>query len=208
MTTAIKRLPAQPRGKQRVECILQACAQLLIEDSNSAFTMQRLAKRAKTSTGSLYHFFADKDGVLQALAGRHVAAGAALLEMLERTPADQWAAMSVDQVITELFLLNVNYVRGHPDVVILWNEGRFRNEAANKVKRGIVALYESILRIRLPQADDASISRHALALHQLPIGFLTTDLHGSQELAQSLVLTEAPIALAAYLERIERTYQH
>lgn len=68
------RTPQQRRGRARVEAVLDACAILLWEEGPGELTMHKLAKRAKTSIGSLYHFFPDKDAVIDALCQRHLVA--------------------------------------------------------------------------------------------------------------------------------------
>lgn len=51
------REPQQERGRQRVQTILDSAAAIVAQDGLAALSMQRLAKHAKTSIGSMYHFF-------------------------------------------------------------------------------------------------------------------------------------------------------
>lgn len=68
----LRRTPQQARSQQRVEEILQATADLLVEEGYERLTTSAIAKRAGISVGSLYQFFANKDAILQALAERYL----------------------------------------------------------------------------------------------------------------------------------------
>ena len=73
------RIPVQKRGQQRVEAILDAAEAVFGEMGVDAATTNAIAERAGASVGSLYHFFANKDAILYALAGgigrRNIAGG-------------------------------------------------------------------------------------------------------------------------------------
>lgn len=66
------RPPQQARGQRRVEAILDAAAALIADAGVADLTMQAIAQRSRTTSGSLYHFFPDRDAVLHALAERHI----------------------------------------------------------------------------------------------------------------------------------------
>jgi len=66
-----RRVPTQARSRERVERILDAAAQILIDDGYGAFKTNLIAKRAGVSIGSLYQFFPNRFAVLNALADRY-----------------------------------------------------------------------------------------------------------------------------------------
>lgn len=68
----MRRLPKQQRGKQRVEKILDAAAQIFSEVGYEAATTHQIAVRADTAVGSVYQFFPDKAAIFKALEIRHV----------------------------------------------------------------------------------------------------------------------------------------
>jgi AcrR family transcriptional regulator len=68
----LRRQPKQPRGKQRVEKILDAAAEVFAEMGYDAATTHAIAARANTAVGSLYQFFPDKSAIFHALELRHV----------------------------------------------------------------------------------------------------------------------------------------
>jgi AcrR family transcriptional regulator len=69
-TTATRRVPTQERSRRRVEKILDAAAVVVVRDGVEALSTQEIAREAGVPVASLYQYFADKDDVLLALAGR------------------------------------------------------------------------------------------------------------------------------------------
>jgi AcrR family transcriptional regulator/transposase-like protein len=63
----LRRQPQQQRGKQRVEKILVAAAEVFAEAGFAAATIQQIADRADTAVGSIYQFFPDKLAIFNAL---------------------------------------------------------------------------------------------------------------------------------------------
>jgi AcrR family transcriptional regulator len=72
LQTPLRRRPAQRRSAERVQRMLDACADLLDEDGYDALTTTRIAQRAGVAIGSVYQFFPDKRAVAQALALRNL----------------------------------------------------------------------------------------------------------------------------------------
>jgi len=68
------RAPQQERGQRRVEQILDAAEQVFVEHGVGGATMQLIAERAQASMGSLYHFFPNKDAIVEALGARYALA--------------------------------------------------------------------------------------------------------------------------------------
>ncbi|TYK50815.1 TetR/AcrR family transcriptional regulator [Actinomadura decatromicini] len=70
--TPLRRRPAQRRSAERVQRMLDACADILDEDGYDGLTTTRIAQRADVAIGSVYQFFPDKRAVAQALALRNL----------------------------------------------------------------------------------------------------------------------------------------
>jgi AcrR family transcriptional regulator len=66
-TQKLRRYPQQQRGRQRVEKILLAAAEVFAAVGYPAATIQQIAGRADTAVGSIYQFFPDKLAIFQAL---------------------------------------------------------------------------------------------------------------------------------------------
>ncbi len=68
----LRRQPQQQRGKQRVEKILIAAAEVFAAAGFAAATIQQIADRANTAVGSIYQFFPDKLAIFNALFAEHL----------------------------------------------------------------------------------------------------------------------------------------
>jgi AcrR family transcriptional regulator len=62
----------QQRSAQRVERMLESCAELIEEHGYDGVTTTSIAERAGVAVGSLYQFFPDKRAVVQALTARNL----------------------------------------------------------------------------------------------------------------------------------------
>ena len=65
-----RRTPTQDRSKKRVDTILDAVAELLVERGFEAITTRLIAEKANIPVGSIYQFFPNKYAVFNALAVR------------------------------------------------------------------------------------------------------------------------------------------
>ncbi len=81
---------AQRRNRYRADArrsILDAAQELLMEGGSEAFTMRRLADRCGYSAPTLYHYFRDKPGLVQALREERLQLLAAELRAVEPSPS-------------------------------------------------------------------------------------------------------------------------
>jgi AcrR family transcriptional regulator len=67
-----RKLPTQSRSRERVETILRAAEELLMDNTAPEITTSSISKRAKVPVGSVYQYFKDKDAVLLTLGERVV----------------------------------------------------------------------------------------------------------------------------------------
>ena len=68
-----RRVPSQERSRRRVEELLDAAARLVVERGVDALSTRDIAAAAGAPVASLYQYFADKEGILLALAERDMA---------------------------------------------------------------------------------------------------------------------------------------
>lgn len=61
------KVPVQKRSRETVASIINACSELLLTDSFSTITTDRIAEKAGVSIGSLYQFFANKESIVAAV---------------------------------------------------------------------------------------------------------------------------------------------
>jgi AcrR family transcriptional regulator len=70
--TSTRRHPKQQRGKDRVDKILNAAAEVFDQVGYAAATTHLIAAKAETAIGSLYQFFPDKAAIFKAMEQRHI----------------------------------------------------------------------------------------------------------------------------------------
>ena len=68
----LRRVPQQTRGELRLAKILDAGEKVFAQVGYEAATTNAIARQAKTSIGSLYQFFPNKEAILEAVAGRYL----------------------------------------------------------------------------------------------------------------------------------------
>lgn len=66
----LRRQPQQLRGQRRIEAILDAAERLFAVTGYEATSTNQIAAAARTSIGSLYQFFPNKEAILRALVAR------------------------------------------------------------------------------------------------------------------------------------------
>jgi AcrR family transcriptional regulator len=71
-TSALRRRPAQRRSAERVQRMLDACADILDEAGYDGLSTTKVAQRADVAIGSVYQFFPDKRAIAQELALRNL----------------------------------------------------------------------------------------------------------------------------------------
>src|SRR5258708_3602667 len=67
-----RRMPRQARAEETVAAILEGAAQILEAGGLAAFTTNAVAERAGVGMGTVYQYFADKNGLIRALAQREL----------------------------------------------------------------------------------------------------------------------------------------
>lgn len=67
MGEVARRTPTQERAQATVDAILEATAQLLVEEGMARLSTNRIARRAGVSVGTLYQYFPDKNAIVAAL---------------------------------------------------------------------------------------------------------------------------------------------
>ena len=108
-TTRTRRAPTQERGRRTVQKILDATEQIIAENGIDAANTRAIADRAGVVVPSLYHFFADRDEILDALV-QHM-----LSDLDQQAEAAEAAWKPGDQDLIGIELdLHANYFKSHP----------------------------------------------------------------------------------------------
>jgi len=114
-----QRMPQQHRGQRRVECVLDAAAELVAEGGLAAVTMQAIGKRSGTSAGSLYHFFPDRNSVLKALMGRHVEALRERMSAAQSITPAELQRLSIEARVAHFVHPLLDHIAKHRDFLAL-----------------------------------------------------------------------------------------
>jgi AcrR family transcriptional regulator len=107
-TQPLRRAPVQARAKERLERVLDAAEQIFAEVGYEAATTNRIARRARTSIGSLYEFLGSKQAIAQALAVRYITD---FRQVYARADVD---ASDGSRAIDQLVELVVGFYLRHP----------------------------------------------------------------------------------------------
>ena len=161
------RRPQQERGQRRVDTILDGAAALIEEEGVAAVTMHRVARHSGTTTGSMYHFFPDREALLRALAARHAQAIRSLMGKLERDAATRWAGMATPAAV-DLFLDPLlDYMEHHPDLLPLARLARTAQWGAARdaeLDAVVVRVAEALVASRDPSTPRAALAVRAVAV--------------------------------------------
>lgn len=113
--TKLRRLPRQPRGRRRVEALLNAAADEINGAGYDAATMCSIAERAGASIGSLYQFFPNKVAIVQALRQSYCDE----FELMWRPAAKNAQSLSWKEVVAKWVDSTVVFVERHPAFLAL-----------------------------------------------------------------------------------------
>ncbi|MGV3709574.1 MAG: TetR/AcrR family transcriptional regulator [Gemmatimonas sp.] len=198
------RRPMQERGRRLFDAILDAAAEILVESGLAGFTMQGVAARANTTTGSMYHFFPDGDSVLRALGERHIASIEAMLnDLLERDSAG-WATMPLDEAVRKLCDPLVGYLEAHPDLFALPHERPL--DGCEPEGHGLdtksIEIFDRFIGARQPHATAEQRQLRARMMHSITEGVA---MRAAQYpvVERSPLFQELHVAVAAYLKHYE-----
>jgi AcrR family transcriptional regulator len=158
------RAPQQERGQRRVEQILDAAAQVFVEHGVDAATMQLIAERAESSVGSLYHFFPNKDAIVEALGVRFADAARATNE---RAMPLEHAHLPVEQLFDRILQAQIDLMERTPAFTAVHNAVH-RNcpaiyDALNQALVGHVAKFLALRYPSLPEQERAASAMVSVA---------------------------------------------
>lgn len=187
----LRRQPKQQRGKDRVDKILNAAAEVFDQVGYDAATTHQIAARAGTAVGSLYQFFPNKAAIFHAMELRHIERVKTFWSVLNNPEVVQ---LPLRQMIHEL-ITAVGELFDHPVSRVVFiqfytSQEMFQSIDESMTQEGINFL-ANILRQRnsdLPESQYSLLaevcvhSSNAVTLSALR----TTDLEHRQRLAEQI----------------------
>lgn len=207
----VGREPSQERGQRRVNAILDATAEILVEEGSGGVTMHRVARRSGTTTGSMYHFFPDRDALLRALADRHVAALRELLQRMERDAAPRWKSGTTQEAVDGFLKPVLNYVDAHPSLSAIsryavtadWGHGSRRDDMLDEL---FIRLGRSLIRSRTEAGSEAELYVRSVAVVGMLEGIFRAGEHVFEStrrtVSRAALRQELRNALIAYLDSL------
>lgn len=125
-----RRTPTQVRSRERVERILDAASQIVLEQGLEALSTREMARVAEVPVASLYQYFSDKDAVLLAICERDMA------EMDDQVATDlaELDELSLPTLVRTAMGAFVKVYHRRPAFMQIWMRGR-TNPAVHELGR-------------------------------------------------------------------------
>ena len=155
--SSLRRVPSQRRGRERVRRMLEVADRLLAEEGAAALTTTRVARAAGVSIGSLYQYFPDRDGIVEALALGYMAE----LEELMAGLAEAAEAERFEDPAGEILDAFAAAFRARAGFRELWFGGLRTEElrdATRPTRHVIAAELARVLAAQAPGADPERIA--------------------------------------------------
>lgn len=194
----LRRLPRQPRGRRRVDALLNAAAAEISHAGYDAATMCSIAARAGASIGSLYQFFPNKVALAQALRGQYRNE----FELMWSPLASEAKHLSWEELANRLVDSTVLFVERHPAFLALL-DAPASTHATPAVRKRFQKLVAAFLLARRPRMSREKALRVATVTLQMikAMNFLYHDLSPQE---RRPYIQEFKMLLHLYLEsRIE-----
>ena len=199
MPDSTRKLPVQERARQTIATILEATAQILMEEGSERLTTNHLARKAGFSIGTIYQYFPNKEAIVLALIERQrEEAGRRIQSMLE-SQQDASAEEKIRRIVRilheaftvhrmperrlALALLQIAVARGLPTppnvavqaIVKIWTESEGQEDRQLNASEGFIltrAVIEVLRQATLQSSPLLGRAEFEDALLRLVFGFL------------------------------------
>lgn len=197
--TAQRRAPVQERGERRVDAILDAAAALIAEVGYEELTLRAVAKRSGSAIGSIYHFFPDRETLVDALLERIVTG---IRELFPTVITPKLERGSVASFVHGMIDPIARFAVQHPEVPALM--GRLFARVGT-IDVAIAARLDVIVRARapaMPPSDRARVVRLTIGIVRAGIQLIAA----AGPAGRAAIQAEVETALVAYLSaRLRRS---
>ena len=195
------RAPQQERGQRRVNQILDAAEGVFAELGVGAATMQVIADRAGSSMGSLYHFFPNKESIVEELGTRYAEAGR---ETNEQAMPLEMAHLPADALFERIFAAQVDFIARTPAFSAVHDAVHRNCPAINDaLNQALVGHVGKFLALRYPKMPEAQ--RMASAMVSVAAVHAVVDLAAKlPAAARESVIRDAKAMMVAHYEVYDR----
>lgn len=195
-----RRVPTQRRSRERLERILHAAGELCGELGVAPVTMEAIAERARTSIGSLYQFFPNRDALLQGVAERNLGDLDALLEASDE-PAI--ALLPLPELVEAVLAPFVDFHRAHPgyfNILFAPQGSEALRSLRGRLRERLRRRVEVLCRLRAPHIPAARRRRMALTVVEASRALMQYIEQGVPPAERAAQRGELVAMLVAYLE--------
>lgn len=116
----LRRVPQQSRSRARVERILDAAAEQVVEGGVDTLSTRAIAEGAGVPVASLYQYFADKDDILLALVERDIEA----MDEEATRAIGALPCLSIATIVEATMGAFLSVYRQRPAFIMIWLRGR------------------------------------------------------------------------------------
>jgi AcrR family transcriptional regulator len=186
-----------------VDCILDAAAQEFARVGYESATTNGIARRARTSVGSLYQFFPNKEAVLYALTDRYLAKLRALHDRFLGGQANRLPLpVFYDRLVDGIAEFHCQEP-GFPGLFYGSTTSPHLAAAARLLHQECIARAEAAIRARVPSLPAEEVRLYA-ALNVQVIKALMPLAASGDESFRARLLAEIKKLLLTYMARIEK----
>ena len=199
---AKRRQPQQDRGQKRFEEVLDAAELVIAEVGVEAMTTNAVAARAGAGMGSLYHFFANRDAIVTALAERYVRTMRPLTEYTGRPELQRMSLADLADAIVDPL---VEFFRSAPAYRHVWhavNQPGSNSVFECQLHQSVVDSVSAMMSARVPDAKPKRLRVHAATAVELVHGMLSAAFAAPVAERQPLI-SETKRLLALYAEMVQ-----
>lgn len=192
-----RRVPSQDRSRKRVDAILDALAELLVERGFDAINTHHVAERANVPVGTLYQFFPNKYALVSALSRRYIDHYSDLLQ--ENLSFDE-SDLKDEHILDRYTEAVANVMFQDKALAVLWAvmlatpELRPVQVAGLKMGHGLLM---SLLKSRLSHLDASTLETIATTIYRASYAMLYSACQNPDE---------DKVAAIAELKRLQNAY--
>jgi len=191
---ALRAQPKQQRGQDRIDVILNAASEVFAEVGYENAAIVAIAARAKTSVGSLYQFFANKEAILKVLVERYVERASVVFGAMN---IEGYASMSLEESIKATLIPLKAFLRDNRDFQVIFASSigsSFLTEAIRVMDDAVLARNDAALAIARPDLSAKDRRKYALVCMMIMKALLT------------LAGTSGELTLDEVFEELEAVY--
>jgi AcrR family transcriptional regulator len=201
--TSLRALPRQKRGQERIDKLLCAAAKLFAKVGYEEANTNAIAREARTSIGSLYQFFPNKEAILNALADRYLQE---LHAVHEQMLGEDAVHISLPELYDRIIRSLADFHASHPGFQQMFygsTTSKHLAAAAEQLKQECIARVEGLMAKRNPEIDPAR--RKLLAILNVEVIKTLLPLAQSSDPAtRGRLIDETKTLLLAHMREVIR----